>query len=199
MKLICLLLILFVLPLYAQDNCDYQLYVDTLHGFSMEIPQNQQIIKDISHKDRYEAKESGKILYSIYVESKTKFFEYYIGDALQEIKLDVDQSDTLLAVATVKCRNKFFLRHTGVTSFYRIDSLIQWPKYNDLRIIEYQRTLVFEKPNGSLKYEIVGPMFFVELFSGVDGYILEYDFSKYIKTEDYNTAKKIVSSIKVLE
>ena len=65
MKLLGMILLLHVLVVYAQDECEFKLYVDSLHGFSMEIPEQEEIIDKEGATYRYEAVESGNFKYSL--------------------------------------------------------------------------------------------------------------------------------------
>ena len=117
MKLICFAVIIYAFPLYAQDECDYKLYVDSLYGFSMEVPYNQNIEQISYAKNRYRVKELEEFQYLFFIESKSIF--------LSSLRPDdkLDPADTLLSIAENKCY--FSLRSTGPggASYGRVDTL----------------------------------------------------------------------------
>ena len=204
MKFLYLTVILSVFPIHAQQECEFKLYVDSLHAFSMEIPEQEEIIDKEGATYRYEAVESGNFKYSFDAKQKKQFSNSWLGYSdvllsLQDINVDVDPTDSLLTFAIFKCRDKYFHKLTGVTKYYRIDDMNQWYKNNAIRILEFQRTLVYDQPDGSKIIENVGPRFFLHLITPKGDFVLDFNFYKYILKDDYQIAKKIVTSIKVLE
>ena len=190
MKLICLLLILYVIPLYAQDECDYKLYVDTLHGFSMKIPRKQKIEKISYETNTYRVKMFGEFQYKFYLESKDRLLSS-LGN-----NVELDSSDILLSMAENKCYFSLKSRGDRAEGYGRLDSLIQWTNDYNIRIIEIQRTQVFKVFDGSFEYEKVGPLFLIKLITGKGEFFLSFDFYDYY---DYEAIMKIISSIKVIQ
>jgi hypothetical protein len=206
MKLLGMILLLHTLAVYAQDECEFKLYVDSLHGFSLKIPKQQKIIDNEGATYRYKAVELNKRKYNFDVKQKKQFSNYWLGytDVLISLKdlnayVDVNRNDTLLTIATFRCREKYIHRLTGTLSYFRIDSLFQWTKNNDIRIIEYHRTQVDRLQDGSEFTENVGPRFFLHIITLKGDFVLDFDFYNYILKDDYNIAKKIASSIKIIK
>lgn len=90
MKLICLAVILYALPLFAQDECDYKLYVDSLHGFSMEIPKQLKIDKGNAYYE-YISREYGSPKYKFYVSSKRQFIDDFMGYDSEKLNVESDE------------------------------------------------------------------------------------------------------------
>ena len=196
MKAACLIMILYALPLYAQQECEYKLYVDSLHGFSLQIPK-QQSVKDIPGNYRYKVFEKDQEKYYFDVETKRSFINDFLILYLKEVT--IESGDTLLAVAKVKARDRQHLRLTGVTSYNRINSLSDWIIDNKIRIIEFDRTLVFKQPDGTTENEDVGPIYYVNITTSNGNFVLTFNFHGYPRKFETDFCRKIVSSIKVIE
>lgn len=197
MKYIFFILIIYVSQIYAQQESDLEQYVDTLHGFSMMIPNQQEIKKDKYAVYGYMARESVEKYYKFYITTKKRFIEDFLSHYFEN--LYVDSTDTLFSIAKIQCINRYHLRLTGVISYFRIDSIIQSTNNHNKRIIEFHRTRVYEQPDGSIEYEKVGPEYFINLLTAKGEFILNFDFYFYFKEKDYNVCRNIVSSIKTFE
>jgi hypothetical protein len=181
---------LYALPLYAQDVCEFKLYVDSLHEFSMEIPINQKIEQISYAKHRYVSKVSDKFQFKFLVQSKTNF----LSTLRDNEKLD--PADTLLSMAENKCYYSLKSKGDRAEGYGRIDSLLQWTNDYNIRVIEIHRTQVFKVFDGSFEYEKTGPLFLVNLAPAKADIFLSFDFYDYYNFEVIN---KIMSSIKVIQ
>ena len=198
MKITCLLLLISI-SLQAQQNNNFKQYVDTLNGFSISIPRDYAIVKNIDKDNQYIAHRYGSRRFDIKVEPKSQFYREY------NWKLSSHEKDTLLAISKINCLNTYHIRANLVDIYNRIDSLIQWNTKKDIRIIEFQRTEVVEHPDnpdgstGRIFYEKVGPIFFVQLNPVAGDLVITFDFLGYIYDGDIKICRDIVTSINLIE
>ena len=202
MKFIYVVIIFYSIPFYAQQS-GYKIYVDSLNGFSMEIPKQYFVS---TSRDGYlnDVKEYGSKKFNYSAQSKREFIDSYFPGYRHRIVIEED--DTLLAIQKLLCVNEYHIRASLVTTYNIIDSLIQFSNNNDVKVIEFHRTNVAEHPDddetgieGPVYSDKWGPLYFVELFAAENTMILWFDFWSYSTDYDYNICSNIISSIKLIE
>jgi hypothetical protein len=169
---------LFIIPISAQNKLlnerqNLWQYIDTIEGFSFQLPIWFNVDRSTYYRDALEVKESGEFSFRIYIRNFREFSELQKNRNGSQIEYP---NDIFREVVKEAVRWSLHSVGTNGESFGRIDSVVEYRTTSGLRILAVYRTQVNQLVDGTIDTTLVGPLYCVDISEKKKGTFIEIDY-----------------------